>query len=405
MSLLAVTIVMKKPTVIAKFPSLTRLNDFLAEILYYPTFKGGTIVYIRIKTMFLCLSVVVALGIAASNSVAQSTGPAAFAAKQEIKAQVLSAMEDGAITQDERRNILSNAKDILSAKEYVGLVETLNRLSPPDTAVPEDVGYTPVVDKQLMANFPAPDLPSIEKTKLGKAISKQPLIKDMLPKKSFLAEIMPKQTYAVKEKTPKQTYTVKEIITKQTIVTGTPPNQSVVKETAPKQSVAKVSTSKQTFVKATTPKQTTVKQTKPNATSKVVILPPPPPQKNSTQPNASAVSKVQNKTPKSDIPTSPMPPAVQVQTRSADADKPVQQNTVESLKKRLATGDQVTIQQPLKLLNEAEKSPITRSYVDYSVPVLTTPAAAYLFNRDSDTIKASFDQPLEPEPCQSIVRP
>jgi hypothetical protein len=351
--------------------------------------------YIRVTTMLICVSVVVAFGIAASNSAAQSTGPAAFAAKQDIKAQVLSAMEDGKITQDERRKILSHAKDLLSAKEYVGLVETINRLSPSDRTVPEDLGYTPVVDKRYMMNFPTVDLPSIEKTKLGNAISKQ----------TFLKDILPKQSSVVKQTTTKQSYIVKEIITKQTIVTGNAPNQSVVKETAPKQSVVKSTTPKQSVVKEATPKETVIKLQKPTMTSKVVVLPPPPPQKKNNQPNSSTVSKVQNKTPKSDIPAPPMPPEVQPQTHSASADKPVQNKSAESAKKYLATDDQVTIQQPLKLLNEVEKSPITRSYVDYSVPVLTTPAAAYLTNRVNDTIQASFDQPLEPESCQSIIRP
>jgi hypothetical protein len=263
-------------------------------------------------------------------------------------------------------------------------VETINRLSPTERAVPEDLGYTPVVDKQLMAKFPAPNLPLIAESKLPSAIAKQ----------SFLKNIIPKQTSVATEKSPKQTYIVKEIITKQTIVSTTPPNQSVVKETKPKQSV----------VKATTPKQTVAKTTKPTVTSKVVIIPPPPPQKNNDQPNISTVSKVQNKIPKSDDPTPPLPQAGQSQTRNAAADKPVQQKTAESPKKRILAGDQVTILQPLEFLNEAEKSAITRSrsYADYSVPVLTTPAAAFLSDRN--TIKASFDQPLEPEFGQSIIR-
>ncbi|MGD0654267.1 MAG: hypothetical protein ABSA16_07990 [Thermoguttaceae bacterium] len=388
---------------------------------------------IHIKTMLLGLSVAAALGFAADNSAAQSTGPAALAAKQKIKNQVLAAMDDGKITEDERRNILSHAKDILSAKEYVGLVETINRLSPPDHPGSEELGYTPVVDKQLMAKFYTPDLSRLEKSKAGEAVANQSFVKEItpdpsfvkeiMPNPSFLAKIMPKQSFlnnhipnqtnVVKETAPK-TYIVKEIITKQTIVSTMPPNQSVVKESTPKQTVVKAATSKQTVVKAATPKQTVVKEsvtkpvvktTKPSGTAKtanVVILPPPPhQQKNNSQPNPSTVGKVQ-KTPKSNDPAPPMPVAGQSQTRNTAADKPVRQKMVESPKEQAETGNQAAIQQPTGLLREAEKTTITHSYADYSVPVLTTPAAA-LLNNPNNTIQASFDQPLEPD-RQGIIK-
>jgi len=361
--------------------------------------------------MLLALSVPVIFGLLAGNIAAQSTGPAALAARQNIKNQVLAAMSDGKITPDERRDILSHAKDILSAKEYVGLVDTINRLSPPDHSVPEDLGYTPaVVDKQLMAKFPTPDLSWINKSKLGESLSNS--------KESFLKEIMPQQTVGVKKTTPKQTYIVKEIITKQTVVEAAPPNQSVAKATTTKQTVVKTATPKQTVVKTVTPKQTVVKATtpkqpvaktaKPNATVKtadVLIIPPPPPLlEDNTQPNPATVGRVQ-KPPKTEDPAPPMPsPVERSQTRSAAADKPVQQKIPASPMKRPATGDQVTIKQPAGMLNAAERSPITHSYADYSVPVLTTPAAALLIDRNCNTIQASFDQPLEPESGQSIIR-
>ncbi len=341
---------------------------------------------IHFKTMLLAISLPAVFGFLGGNIAAQSTGPAALAAKQDIKNQVLAAISDGKITPDERRGILSHAKDILSAKEYVGLVDTMNRLSPPDHPLPEDLGYTPVVDKQSMAKFPAPDLSWINK-KVGQALSKQ----------SFVKEIMPKQTYVVKETEPKQTYIVKEIITKQTVVTATLPNQTDVKTAIPRQTVAK----------ATASKQSVAKTAKPKATVKVpdvVIIPPPPPlQENNNQPRPSAVGKVQ-KTQKPDDPSAPMPSAEQYQTRNSGADKPVRQKVTESLKKQPASGDQVTIRQPASLLNVAERSAITHFYADYSVPVLTTPAAALLTDHNSNTIQASFDQPLEPESGQGIIR-
>ncbi|MGD0383270.1 MAG: hypothetical protein ABSA77_07115, partial [Thermoguttaceae bacterium] len=309
---------------------------------------------------------------------------------------------------------LSHAKDVLSANEYVGLVQTMNRLSPPDRSVPEDLGYTPVVDKQVMAKFYTPNLSRLEKSKAGEAVANQSFVKQIMPDPSFVKEIMPNssflakimpmqsflkktvpnQTNVAKETAPK-TYIVKEIITKQTIVSTTPPNQSVVKESAPKQTVVKV----------TTPKQTVVKTTKPSATAKtanVVNLPPPPhQQKNNSQPNPSTVGKAQ-KTPKSDDPAPPMPVAGQSQTRNTAAAKPVRQKMGESPKEQAESGNQAAIQQPAGLLREAERTTITHSYADYSVPVLTTPAAALLNDRNN-TIQASFDQPLEPD-CQGIIK-
>jgi hypothetical protein len=367
---------------------------------------------IQFKTMLLALSTPVIFGFLAGNVIAQSSGPAALAAKQEIKSQVLVAMSDGKITAAERRDILSHAKDILSAKEYVGLVNTINRLSPPDYSVPEDLGYNPpAVDRQLMASFPTPDLSRLNKLKLGEALSNQSLVK----------EIMPKQTYVVKETTPKQTYIVKEIITKQTVVEAAPPSQTVAKATTPKQTVAKAATPKQTdakaaqaqqiVAKAITPKQSVGKTAKPNAANAaakkadVVIIPPPPPlQEDTNQPNPSTVGRVQ-KPAKAENPAPPMPPPVErSQTRSAPAEKPVQQKISTTPMKRPATGEQVTIKQPAGLLTVAEPSAITHFYADYSVPVLTTPAAALLTDRNSNTIQASYDQPLEPESGRNIIR-
>jgi hypothetical protein len=244
------------------------------------------------------------------------------------------------------------------------------------------------------------------------------MLGESLSNQSFAKEIMPKQNLIVKQTTPKQTYIVKEIITKQTIVEAAPPNQSVVKAATPKQTVAKAATPKQivakattpkqTVAKATTPKQTVAKTAKPNAAAKtadVVIIPPPPPlQEDDNQPNSSTVGRVQ-KSAKTADPAPPMPPPVErSQTRSATADKPVQQKISTSPMKRPAAGDQVTIKQPAGLLNVAEKSAITHFYADYSVPVLTTPAAALLTDHNCNTIQASFDQPLEPESGQNIIR-
>jgi hypothetical protein len=178
-----------------------------------------------------------------------------------------------------------------------------------------------------------------------------------------------------------------------------------VKESTPKQTVVKAAIPKQSVVKESAPKQSVVKTTKPSATAKtanVVNLPPPPHQQNNnSQPNPSTVGKAQ-KTPKSNDPAPPMPVAERSQTRNTAADKPVRQKMVESPKEQAETGNQAAIQQPAGLLREAEKTTITHSYADYSVPVLTTPAAA-LLNDPNNTIQASFDQPLEPD-CKGIIK-
>ena len=294
----------------------------------------------------------------------------------------------------------------------------MNRLSPPDNSVPQDLGYTPVVDKQLMANFPAPDMSWINKLKVGEPLSNS--------KESFLQEIIPKQTHVVKETTPKQTYIVKEIITKQTVVEAAPnqsvakaatPKQTIVKTVTPKQTVVKTAASKQTVAKAATPKQTitktalpkqpVAKTAKPDSTVKpadILLIPPPPPLvEDNNQPNPSTVGRVQ-KPAKTENPAPPMPStAERSQTRSAAADKPVQKKTPPSPMNRPATGDQVSIKQPAGLLNVAERSEITNFYADYSLPVLTTPAAALLIDRNYNTIQASFDQPLEPESGRNII--
>lgn len=350
----------------------------------YPTFKGGLSMSIRIKTLFLGVSVAIAFGFAANNSAAQSIGPAALAAKQQIKAQVLTAMADGKISQNERRDILLNAKDICTAKEYVGLVETMNRLSPADRATPENLGYAPYTDKKLMAKFPTPDLSWIEKSPVGNIIPKQSVVKETMPK---------------------QTVVVREIITKQTIVRETAPNQTIAKTTVAKQSVAKNTTPKQSVAKKNASKQTVAKTTKPNASSKVVTLTSSPQQNSNKQSNAATAGKAQNRITNSDISAPPLPPAEHSQTRKTFSDKPSQLKVAESQKKHAAIGEDISIQQPAQLLKKAEKTSTKHSYTDYSVPVLTTPAAAFLIEDKSHAVKASYDDPLEPdENSQSLIR-
>jgi hypothetical protein len=361
---------------------------------------------IGMKVMLLCTSVGIFLGFASYANSAQPSGPGALVAKQRIKVQVLSAMDDGKISQKERRNILENAQDILSAQEYVGLVQTINRLSPPESGTPEDIGYAPIVDKQLMAKFPAGDLPWIDKLSKSNGVLKQGLVKNVTPNREYVVrEIITKQTI-VKETVPQQSV-VKTTTFKQPVVHKTTSKQIVTKTASPKQSVAKVTTQKQAVAKATTTKQsiaktvavkqTAAKTTKTNPSSKVVILPPPPVQKIAKQPKPSTVSKVQISVPKIEMPAPPLPPAVSPQSPSAAVERPVPLKTTNNQIKRDPAVEQANLQQPAEMWSKGERSAIRNVYTDYNVPVLNTPAAAMLYDGNTVIIKAAFDQPLQPD--------
>src|SRR3989304_5758178 len=138
------------------------------------------------KIMILSSSIGLLVGFAPNICSAQSSPRAAWAAKQQIKARLLSAISDGKISQKERRNILENAKDTLNSQEYFGLVQTVNRLSPSDRATPNNLGYTPIVDKQLMANFPTVDLPWMAKLSKSDRIPGQNLLKEATPNKDYI---------------------------------------------------------------------------------------------------------------------------------------------------------------------------------------------------------------------------
>jgi hypothetical protein len=364
---------------------------------------------IGMKIMLLCTSVGIFVGFATYTNSAQPSGPGALVAKQRIKAQVLSAMDDGKMSQKERREILENAKDILSAQEYVGLVQTINRLSP-DSNTPEDIGYAPIVDKQLMAKFPTMDLPWIDKLSKGNGVLKQGLLqqglaKNAMPNREYVVrEIITKQTI-VKETVPQQSV-AKTSTSKKSVVSKTTPKQTVTKIAAPKQSVAKVAAQKPGFAQVSSTKQPAAKKASPaNTVSKVVILPPPPEQKIAKQPKPSTVSKVQISAPKTELPAPPLPPAVSPQSPSAAAERPLPLRTADNRIKRDPAVEQAKLQQPAEMWSKGERSAIRNVYTDYNVPVLNTPAAAMLYDGNTVIIKATFDQPLQPDETRpGIIR-
>jgi hypothetical protein len=354
--------------------------------------------------MLLGCGVFVAFGFIASISYGQTKGPAALAAKQAIKNQVVAAMDDGKISQNERRDILLEAKDVCTETEYQGLIHTMNRLSPPDQQTPENLGHAKYVDKQFMAAFPSGDLPYIDSLP-----SKLPIVKD-LTKRLAAKETMPQQSIFVKEI---------ETIVKQPIVKKSTQMQSVVKTATPKQNSTMAKTSKQTILTEKTAKQSVkadkspvknvANSTKATTTAKVVILPSP------TQETAfpadfpvsdRADKNTGNKMSKSEEHAPPMPNANKYQPRNDLKEKPVNHIVVEGPKKQIGSDDQVSIQQPNISWKNAEQSAIrhTNTYTDYSVPVLNTPTAALLTNDSTTTIQASFDGTLEPESRPNIIR-
>jgi hypothetical protein len=361
------------------------------------------------------LFAVLTIGSASGVSMAQSTGPAALAAKQDIKTRVQSAAADGKISEDERHKILSNAKDILSAKEYFGLVETMNRLSPPDRATPESLGRAPYIDKQTMANFPTPDLSWLEKSPVSKIIPKHSLaFNKQTPSKPqyVVRETIIKETI-VKEGIPQRSI-AKTITTKTTITQPTASKKSIAQAATSKKSIVKPTDSKQSIAKANVPKQNLVvkrnnaKTIEPNVTSKVELLSPPPQRDNIKQAQLTVTSKARVNVPESIERAAPLPPAKQPQARNSQADKTTSQQMTAQPKSRTAINDEAVLQQPEKMWGTAERSAISHSYNDYSVPVLAASEEALISDASDSgdeniTIQASYEQTLDPESNPGIV--
>ena len=89
----------------------------------------------RMTKLFPVLTAVLAFGFLPKPAFSQTPGGrTALAAKQRLKNEVLDAMSDGKITRLERAEILAEAKENLTVKEYEGLKATMDRLSPPESA-------------------------------------------------------------------------------------------------------------------------------------------------------------------------------------------------------------------------------------------------------------------------------
>jgi hypothetical protein len=87
----------------------------------------------RMIKRLLVVTAILAFGFHPETAYSQSPGGrTALAARQRLKNEVLDAMSDGKITRLERAEILAEAKENLTVKEYEGLKATMDRLSPPE---------------------------------------------------------------------------------------------------------------------------------------------------------------------------------------------------------------------------------------------------------------------------------
>jgi hypothetical protein len=144
-----------------------------------------------------------------------SGGRAALTAKQHLKTALVDAMADGKISVVERADILAEAKETLTVKEYETLKSTMLRLSPPDqkptaaakrsskekamlASVPEK--SNPTFFGQLLSHVPyMEDYSSGPRPELTKTASSIPYMKTsdpyVAPSQRATAKTAPKETY------------------------------------------------------------------------------------------------------------------------------------------------------------------------------------------------------------------
>jgi hypothetical protein len=129
---------------------------------------------IRTTRLFSALVAVCALSILAAPASSQTPGGrTALAAKQRIKTEVQDALADGKISRLERAEILAEAKEVLTVKEYEGLVATMNRLSPPEQATP--VAKRSPTDRMIAAS----KQDNSQESMLGRMLSHVPYLDDL----------------------------------------------------------------------------------------------------------------------------------------------------------------------------------------------------------------------------------
>jgi hypothetical protein len=129
---------------------------------------------IRTTRLFSVLIAVCALSILSAPAFSQTPGGrTALAAKQRIKTEVQDALADGKINRLERAEILAGAKEVLTVKEYEGLIATMNRLSPPEQAA--QVAKRSSTDRMIAASMQD----NSQESMLGRMLSRVPYIDDL----------------------------------------------------------------------------------------------------------------------------------------------------------------------------------------------------------------------------------
>ena len=129
----------------------------------------------RMTRLFPVLTTVLALGFLPSQAFSQTAGGrTALAAKQHLKTEVQNALADGKISNLERSEILAEAKEILTVKEYEGLKATMDRLSPPEKAAP--IARRSASERAIVASMQEhPDSPQF----LSRMLSHVPYMDDV----------------------------------------------------------------------------------------------------------------------------------------------------------------------------------------------------------------------------------
>jgi hypothetical protein len=145
----------------------------------------------RMRKRFPVLTAILAFAFLSSTALGQTPGSrTTLAAKQHLKNEVLDAMADGKITNVERADILAEAKEVLTAKEYLGLIATMDRLSPAEKNV-ATVKHPAKAHTTAIATATPPETPSF----LGRMVSAVPYVDEISigprPKVSDIAKSVP----------------------------------------------------------------------------------------------------------------------------------------------------------------------------------------------------------------------
>ncbi len=358
---------------------------------------------IRMKTLLLGLSVAVIVGLAWGSSFAQSMGPAALAARQHIKDKVIAAMEDGKISTAERIEIFAKAKEILKPEEYAGLMCTIERISPSESVTHSNTSSSRAAAKgagakqsNKVASAEIVKKPnSTASNMMSQGPSSNPSTANHLVRLPYIDEVQ-LQTPLMGKMLPRNTYVKPpemDVAAQADKLAARLPNFFNVYfdfEPAPTQSKQPSNLAKQNKPKATLAAKEKSPTQVASATKK-------------EKPSAQVVSAKKQVKQKTHVELSKNSPVTNAQAaiQGPAALKP----QLDSPRNPPVTNEQAKIQEPGTLWNKAERPVTARRYADYSVPVLTTPGAAFLSaDKKNSAVKVTYDQPLAPDPDAYLSR-